>query len=99
MVKKIQDQELNKSQLVSVIAEKNGMTKVDAEKALEITVGGILEAMSQGYGVSLIGFGAFYIHSRPSRMGRNPKTGEPIKIEAYNQVIFKPGKTMKDSCN
>jgi nucleoid DNA-binding protein len=93
------DNNMNKSELVSFIAELNDISKTEAEKTLNMITGAFVEALGSGHDISLVGFGAFKIKHRAAREGRNPKTGEKMNIGAYNQVVFSPGKTMKDSCN
>jgi DNA-binding protein HU-beta len=90
---------MNKSDFVSFIAEKNGCTKTESERMLNIITDSILESLATGRGISLVGFGAWKIKHRAARKGRNPKTGAEMNIPAYNQVVFSAGKTMKDKCN
>jgi DNA-binding protein HU-beta len=89
----------NKSDLVAFIAERNECTKTDAERMLNLITDSVLGALESGKSISLVGFGAWKIKPRAARVGRNPKTGVEMKIAAYNQVVFSPGKTMKDKCN
>mgnify|MGYP000794297933 FL=1 len=87
---------MNKVELIAQIAEKSGLSKKDAEKALAATVDAITEAVSNGDKVQLVGFGGFETKAREARMGRNPKTKEPIEIPATTVPVFKPGKALKD---
>lgn len=88
---------MNKTDLVSVVAEKAQMTKKDAEKALSAVLDSVGEALAKGDKVQLVGFGTFEVRSRAARTGRNPLTGEEIKIPAAKVPAFKPGKALKDA--
>jgi len=88
---------LNKADLVAAVAEKTGMTKKDSEKVLNAFVEAIQEALAKGDKVSLVGFGTFEVRERAERVGRNPQTGEEIKIAATKVPVFKAGKALKDS--
>jgi len=90
---------MNKSELVSAIAEKAGLTKVQAAAALDATVSTVTDAMSKGDQVAIIGFGTFKVGERAARTGRNPQTGETIQISAAKVPSFKAGKALKDACN
>lgn len=82
---------MNKAELVNVIAEKAGMTKVDAKKALEAFIDATTEALHQGERISLVGFGTFSTSKHPARKGRNPRTGNEIVIAERTVVKFKAG--------
>ncbi len=86
---------MTKTELVSKIAEKAGISKANAEKALKAFIEAVQEALAKGDKVALIGFGTFSVAERAAREGRNPKTGEKIKIEACKVVKFKPGNDLK----
>lgn len=88
---------MNKADLVAAVAEKTGMTKKDSEKVLNAFVEAIQEALAKGDKVSLVGFGTFEVRERAERVGRNPQTGEEIKIAATKVPVFKAGKALKDS--
>ena len=88
---------MNKTELISAIAEKSGLSKKDSEKALSAAVDSISDALVAGDKVQLVGFGVFEVKSRAARMGRNPKTKEAIKIPASKTPIFKAGKALKDA--
>jgi len=88
---------MNKSELVSAIAEKSGLAKTDAEKALNACTESIKEALSQGESIQLIGFGTFSIGERSARTGRNPQTGKEIQIAAKKVVKFKVGKALDEA--
>jgi DNA-binding protein HU-beta len=88
---------MNKTELISAISEKSGLSKKDSEKALSATIDSITEALVAGNKVQLVGFGVFEVKSRAARMGRNPKTKEAIKIPASKTPVFKAGKSFKDA--
>lgn len=90
---------MNKGELVSAIADKSGLTKDQAEAALSATIDSIQGALKKDDSVSLIGFGTFSVTNRPAREGRNPRTGETIKIAAKNVAKFKPGKKLSEALN
>lgn len=90
---------MNKSELVSAIAEKAGLTKVQAAAALEATVGTVTTALSNGDQVAIIGFGTFKVGERAARTGRNPQTGAEMKIPAAKVPKFSAGKSLKDAVN
>ena len=83
---------MNKTELIAAMAEKAGMTKVDAGKALNAYVDVVKEQLAKGGRVTLVGFGTFGVTERPARVGRNPRTGAKIKIAAKNSAKFKAGK-------
>jgi DNA-binding protein HU-beta len=87
---------LNKSDLISQVAEKAGLKKVDAEKAVNAIFDSIGEALKEGDKVQLIGFGTFETRERSARVGRNPQTGTEIQIPASKVPAFKPGSGLKD---
>ena len=88
---------MNKVELIAQIAEKSGLPKKDAEKALAATVDTITEAVSNGDKVQLVGFGSFEVKQREARVGRNPKTKEAIEIPAARVPVFKAGRALKDA--
>lgn len=88
---------MNKQDLVASVAEKAGMTKKDAEKAINAVVDSIKAALNKGEKVALVGFGTFEVRTRAARSGRNPQTGAAIKIPAGKVPAFRPGKELKDS--
>lgn len=81
---------MNKVELISAVAEKAGMTKVDARKAIDAFLEVSKNELKKGGKLSLVGFGTMGINERPARQGRNPKTGKAIKIAAKKVVKFKP---------
>ena len=88
---------MNKSGLVSSVAEGAEISKADGAKAVDAIVAGISGALSKGEQVTIIGFGTFSIRERAARQGRNPQTGKPMKIAASKSVGFKAGKQLKDA--
>ena len=88
---------MNKSELVSSVAEGSGLTKADAAKAVDAMVESISAALGKGEQVAVIGFGTFSIRERAARQGRNPQTGKPMKIAASKSVGFNAGKQLKDA--
>ena len=90
---------MNKTQLIEAIAASANLKKKDAEAALAATVGAIETALVKGEKVQLVGFGTFETKTRAAREGRNPKTGETIKIAASKYPAFSAGKAFKDKVN
>lgn len=90
---------MNKSELVSAIAEKAGLTKVQAAGALDATVASITAALAKGDQVAIIGFGTFKVGERAARTGRNPQTGAEMQIPAAKVPKFAAGKALKDAVN
>ena len=90
---------MNKTELVAKVAEKTGITKKDAEKAVDAVLGSVEEAMVAGDKVQLVGFGTFEVKNRETRTGRNPKTGAEIQIPASKNPTFKAGKGLKEAVN
>ena len=90
---------MNKSDLIDAVADNADLSKADAAKAVDAVVESISNALNKGDKVSLVGFGTFSVRQRAARTGRNPKTGETIKIKAGNTPGFKAGKALKDAVN
>ena len=88
---------MNKNEFVTAIADKSGLTKKDAEAALNAYTEVVTDALKAGDSVQLIGFGTFEVRERAARQGRNPHTGEAIEIAAAKAPAFKPGKAFKDA--
>ena len=88
---------MNRTELVSAIAEKSGITKKDAESVLSATIESITAALKDGDKVKLAGFGTFETRKREERKGRNPQTGAEITISAATTPVFKAGKAFKDA--
>ncbi|MDG5468215.1 HU family DNA-binding protein [Thermodesulfobacteriota bacterium] len=90
---------MTKADLVNSIAEKAGLSKADAEKALKAFTDAVTDALKAGEKVSLVGFGTFSVGDRAARTGQNPQTGAKIEIPAAKVPKFKAGKALKDSIN
>ncbi|MEO6698792.1 MAG: HU family DNA-binding protein [Paraperlucidibaca sp.] len=90
---------MNKSELIDRIAEAANLTKADAGRALDATVGAVTAALKSGDAVTLVGFGTFAVKERAARTGRNPQTGKEIAIAASKTPSFKAGKGLKDAVN
>ncbi len=90
---------MNKTELVAAIAENAEISKKDAEKAVKAFVEVITEQLKKGEKVQLVGFGTFEVTSRAAREGRNPQTGNTMKIAACKAPKFKAGKALKDAVN
>ena len=90
---------MNKSELITSMAEKSQLTKKDAELALKAFMDSVQEALECGDKVQLVGFGTFETRERAEREGRNPRTKETIKIPASTVPVFKAGKEFKERVN
>lgn len=90
---------MNKTELISAIAEKSGLTKKDSEKALRAFEDAVTGELVAGGKVQLVGFGTFDVAQRAPREGRNPQTGASMKIAASKAPRFKVGKALKDAVN
>ena len=90
---------MNRTELISAMAENANMTKVDAEKALKAFIDTVTEELKNGGKVQLVGFGTFEVAERAERQGRNPKTGEAITIPSSKSPKFKAGRSLKDIVN
>ena len=88
---------MNKTELIAEVANKAGLSRKDAEKALGAVVETITEAVVKGDKVQLVGFGGFETKHREAHMGRNPRTKEPVEIPATTVPVFKAGKALKDA--
>ena len=88
---------MNKSELIDAIAEKGGLSKSDAGKALDATIASVSEALKKGDTVTLVGFGTFAVKERAARNEKKKKTGEPLNIPASKVPSFKAGKGLKDA--
>lgn len=86
---------MNKSELVGRVAEVAGLTKKDTEKALNAFVEVVQEALAKGEPVGILGFGTFLVRERAAREGRNPRTGQPIRIPAARVPVFRPGRNLR----
>lgn len=90
---------MNKQELVDLVSEETEASKESVNNVLDVALHTIKNAVAEGDSVQLIGFGSFSVGERAARMGRNPKTGEPIEIGAARTVKFTAGKAFKDSVN
>ncbi len=90
---------MNKTELINVVAAESGVAKKDVEAVVAATINAITEALKSGDKVQLIGFGNFEVKEVAEREGRNPKTGETIKIAACKKPAFSASKALKDAVN
>ena len=90
---------MNKAEPIEAIAETAEMTKADAARALDAAIEVIKKNLKKGNTITLVGFGTFEVRKRGARTGRNPRTGETIKIKASKVPAFKAGKALKDAVN
>lgn len=90
---------MNKTELVAAVAEQADISKKDAEKALKAFVDVVTEELKKEHKIQLVGFGTFEVSERAAREGRNPQTGETMKIAASKAPKFKAGKALKDMVN
>ncbi len=90
---------MNKTELIEQMADKAGISKAAAGAALEAATEAIKATLKKGDAVTLVGFGSFSVTKRAARTGRNPKTGEPLKIKARKSPKFTAGKGLKDALN
>ncbi len=88
---------MTKTELISVVAEKAGLTKKDSDLAVNAAIQAITEALAKGDKIQLVGFGTFEVRARGARKGRNPRTKEEITIPASKLPVFKAGKALKDT--
>ena len=90
---------MNKTELITAVAEKAEISKKDSEKALKAFIDVVTEELKKGEKVQLVGFGTFEVSERAAREGRNPQTGKTMKIAACKAPKFKAGKALKDAIN
>ena len=90
---------MTKTELVSVVADKAGLTKADADRAVKALLDAVTDCLKCGDKLSLVGFGTFSVSHRAARKGKNPQTGAKIDIPAAKTPRFKAGKALKDSVN
>jgi DNA-binding protein HU-beta len=90
---------MNKGNIIDLVAAGSGVSKVQADRVLDLVMKGITGALKKGSRVTLVGFGTFAVASRKARTGRNPQTGEPLKIAACKVVKFTAGKELKAAVN
>lgn len=89
--------DMTKTELISMVAEKTGVSKKAAGESVDAVIASITEALIDGDKVQLVGFGTFEVRSRPERQGRNPRTKEAITIAASKLPAFKAGKALKEA--
>ena len=90
---------MNKTELITAMAEQSGLSKKDAEKALKAFTDVVAEELQKDGKVQLVGFGTFEVSKRAAREGRNPQSGEVMKIAASKAPKFKAGKALKETVN
>ncbi|GGI52945.1 MAG TPA: HU family DNA-binding protein [Oxalicibacterium sp.] len=90
---------MNKTELIDHIADSADISKAAATRALDSLIGAVKATLKKNGSVTLVGFGTFSVGKRAARTGRNPRTGEAIKIKAAKVPKFKPGKGLKDAIN
>ena len=90
---------MNKTELVAAVAEKEEISKKDADSAVNAVIESIIEAVASKDKVQIVGFGTFEARERKEKIGKNPRTGEEIKIAASVVPAFKAGKAFKDATN
>jgi DNA-binding protein HU-beta len=89
--------QVNKMEMVDAVASRAGLSKADADRAVNAFIDAIADALARGEKVTVTGFGTFEVRSRAARMGRNPQTGAPLHIPATRTPAFKAGKGLKDA--
>ena len=90
---------MNKAELIDAVADSADLSKAAAGRALDAAIEAVTKALKKGDTVTLVGFGTFSVRKRAARTGRNPRTGEAIKIKASKVPGFKAGKALKDAIN
>ena len=90
---------MNKSDLIDAVAGDADVSKAEAARVVDAVIDSITRALKKGDTVTPVGFGTFQVRERAARSGRNPKTGETIKIDASKNPAFKAGKALKDAVN
>ena len=88
---------MNKTELIAALAEKAGLNKRDAEKALNAFTDVVTDTLKKGDKVQLVGFGSFEVKDRAARTARNPRTGDELTVPASKAPIFKAGKALKEA--
>ena len=88
---------MNKQELISQVADRAGINRNDAARAVETMLEVITGTLKRGDEVRLVGFGNFSVTRRKASVGRNPRTGEPLQIESSAQPKFRPGKILKEA--
>ena len=90
---------MNKAEFISAVSDAASLSKVEGAKAVEAVIETVKKTLKKGDTISLVGFGTFVVRKRAARTGRNPRTGEQIKIKASKNPSFKAGKALKDAIN
>lgn len=90
---------MNKAELIDAVADSADLPKASATRAVDALFNAVSAALKKGEQVTLVGFGTFLVRDRAARSGRNPRTGDEIKIEASKVPAFKAGKALKDAVN
>ena len=90
---------MNKADMIEHIAQSAEISKLAAERAVDALVGAVKSSLKKGQMVTLVGFGSFYVGKRAARAGRNPRTGEALKIAAARVPKFRAGKALKEALN
>ena len=90
---------MNKAELIDAVASAADISKAAAARSVDTVLEVITDSLKDGNSVTLVGFGTFNTRRREARVGRNPRTGEPIQIGASNLAVFKAGKALKDALN
>jgi DNA-binding protein HU-beta len=88
---------MTKTELIEKVSGQSGLSKADSGRALDAVIDSVKGALKKGQKVTLVGFGTFYVSKRKSRKGRNPRTGQEIKIPAMKVPKFTAGKMLKDA--
>ncbi len=88
---------MNKAELIEAVAAQTGLSKADADRAINAMTQSITKSLKKGNPVALVGFGTFKVSKRAARLGRNPQTGATLKIPARKVPRFTAGKTLKDA--
>src|SRR6476469_3879590 len=95
----LRSQQMNKAEFVDAVADAAELSKLEAARAVDAMLGAITKALKKGDAVTLVGFGTFQVRERSARTGRNPRTGDTIKIAASKNPAFKAGKALRDAVN
>jgi DNA-binding protein HU-beta len=90
---------MNKAEFTSAVADAADLSKADAARAVDAVIDVVKKALKKGETITLVGFGTFSVRKRAARQGRNPQTGDAIKIKASKNPAFKAGKALKDAVN
>ena len=90
---------MNKSELIDHISDQSGLSKAGANRAINVILGAITNNLKKGNTVSISGFGTFAVRKRSSRLGRNPRSGEPLQITSAKVPIFKSSSALKENLN